>query len=154
MAANRNFTHNSNFFFQTNLFTDDETSYAIQECNLPGMSFSHIQVSKSSVFGNMQGDTITYNDLILSFIIDEDLVVWKEIVNKLQKMRTPEPTTGEEIMKMGYLVIQDDNTNEVLKLQFIDTMIENIDDLNYSTNSDDEIITCTITIRYDYYNIV
>ena len=154
MAANRNFTHNSNFFFQTNLFNEEETLYAIQECNLPGMSFSHIQVSKSSVFGNMQGDSITYNDLLLSLIIDEELNVWKEVVNKLQKMRTPEPTTGEEIMKMGYLIIQDDNTNEVLRLEFRDVMVENIDDLSYSSNADDEIITCTITLRYDYYTIV
>ena len=81
MPANRNFTHNSNFFFQTNLFTEEETSYAVQECNLPGMNFSHVQVGKSSVFGNLEGDTITYNDLILSLIIDEKLVVWKEIIN-------------------------------------------------------------------------
>ena len=153
MSSNRNFTHNSNFMFQTNLFKEEETIYAIQECNLPGMSFSHIQLSKSSVFGNMQGDTLTYNDLLISIIIDEELLVWKEIVNNLQKMRNPE-STGEQIMKIGYLIIQDDNTNEVLRLEFTDMMVENIDDLNYSTNTDDEIITCTVTIRYDYYTIL
>jgi hypothetical protein len=151
MAANRNFTHNSNFFFQTNLFNKDETSYAVQECNLPGLSFSHIQISKRSAFANEQGDTISYNDLNISLIIDEDLVVWKDIITSMQNMRNPVTTEGEEYMKYGYLIIQDDNTNQIIKLEFIDMIIESIDDMTFNTNSEDEIITCTVTIKYDYY---
>ena len=151
MAANRNFTHNSNFFFQTNLFNKDETSYAVQECNLPGLNFSHIQISKRSVFANEQGDTISYNDLNISLIIDEDLVVWKDIITSMQNMRNPVTTKGEEYMKYGYLIIQDDNTNQIIKLEFIDMIIESIDDMTFNTNSEDEIITCTVTIKYDYY---
>jgi hypothetical protein len=151
MAANRNFTHNSNFFFQTNLFTKDETSYAVQECNLPGLNFSHIQISKNAVFGNEQGDTISYNDLNISLIIDENLVVWKDIITSMQNMRNPVTTEGEEYMKYGYLIIQDDNTNQIIKLEFIDMFIESIDDMTFNTNSEDEIITCTVTIKYDYY---
>lgn len=154
MAANRNFTHNSNFFFQTNLFNEEETSYAIQECNLPGMNFSHIQVASSAVFGNLEGDTITYNDLILSLIIDEDLVVWKEIIEKMQRMRNPLTSEGELYEKKGFLEIHDDNSNLIVKLEFTGMMIEVIDDLNYNTIEEDEIITCTVTIRYDYYTIV
>ncbi len=153
MPANRNFTHSSNFWFQTNLFEDEEVLYAVQECNLPGLNFSHIQVNKNSVFGNMQGDTISYNDLIISLIIDEDLKVWKDIIKVMQKMREPVESTAKEIMKWGYLIIQDDNTNEVLKLDFRDMIVESIDDLSYTTNSDDDIITCSITLKYDFYTI-
>lgn len=154
MASNRNFSHNSNYFFQTNLFTEEETSYAIQECNLPGMSFSHIQTPKNAVFGNIQGDTITYNDLILNLIIDEELATWKEIVNKMQRMREPVHSTAENIEKMGYLEIHDDNSNIVVKLEFVNMMLETIDDLSYNTNAEDEIITCSVTIRYDYYIVL
>lgn len=154
MPANRNFSHNSNFFFQTNLFAEEETSYAIQECNLPGMNFSHIQIASSAVFGNMEGDTVTYNDLIISLIIDEDLVVWKEIINKMQRMRNPITSEGELIKKMGYLEIHDDDSNPILKIEFTDMMVEVIDDLNYNTTDEDEVITCTVTLRYDYYTII
>jgi hypothetical protein len=152
--STRNFTHNSNFFFSSNLFSEEETSYAIQECPLPGLSFSHIQTSARSVLGNLQGDTLTYNDLIINFIIDEELIVWKEIVNKMLLMRNPENNLGEQIEKYSYLEIHDDNSNVVLKLEFVGCMIESIDDLSYNTTSQDEIITCSITIKYDYYNIV
>ena len=150
----RNFTHNSNFIFTTNLFNDEQTSYGIQEVNLPGISFSHIQVQRHSVLGNIQGDTITYNDLSLNIIVDEELNTWKEIVNKMQEMRNPEISTAEKKEEMGYLEIQDDNTNKVLKLEFYGMIVESIDDLAYSTNGEDEIITMGVTIKYDYYQIV
>ena len=150
----RNFSHNSNFFFQTNLFSEEETSYAIQEVNLPGVSFSHIQASARSVMGNFQGDTLTFNDLTLNLIIDEDLVVWKEIMNKMLTMRNPENELGELVEKYSYLEIHDDNSNQILKLEFKDCMIESIDDLAYNTTSEDEIITCSITIKYDYFVII
>jgi len=147
----RNFTHNSNFLFQTNLFTEEETTYAIQECPLPGLSFSHIQIGARSVLGNVQGDTLNFNDLTISLIIDEELKVWKEIVQKMLKMRNPENSLGEQIQKYSYLEIHDDNSKEVLKLEFIDCTIESIDDLMYNTTSQDEVITCSVTIKYDYY---
>ena len=149
----RNFTHNSNFVFNTNLF-GEETQYNIQEVQLPGLSFAHMQTSTNSTFLNMQGDTLTYNDLTLNFIIDEDLMVWKEIVKSLQTMRDPTSGTGELLEKYSYLEIHDDNSKLVLKLEFINCMIEGIDDLAYNTTSQDEIITCSATIKYDYYTIV
>lgn len=150
----RNFTHSSNFIFQTNLFTNEETNYNVQEAPLPGLSFSHIQASKSSAFLNFQGDTLTYNDLTLNFIMDEKLVIWREIVSSMLKMRDPYTTEGENIEKSSYLEIHDDNSKIVLKLEFINCMIESIDDLQYSTNTEDEIITCSVNIKYDYYTIV
>ena len=154
MAATRNFTHNSNFIFQTNLF-GEETTYSIQEVALPGMGFSHVEVGKSSVLGNLQGDTINYNDLSIGVIMDEELLIWKEIVGTMQnKMRDPYSGTGDIESKYGHLEIHDDNSKLVLKLEFTGIMIESIDDLAYNTNADDEIITVNINLKYDYYTIV
>jgi len=151
--SHRNFSHNSNFIFQTNLFENDTFFYYLQECNLPGLSFSHIEMPKNAVLGNIQGDTITYSPLSISIIIDEKLETWKNIINVAQKMRNPVSSTGEPISKWGHLTIQDDNTNQVVKLEFRDMMLESISDLTYSTTSEDEIITCTVDIKYDFYTI-
>lgn len=154
MAAIRNFSHNSNFVFQTNLFEDEETIYGIQGVNLPGVNFTHVQVQRSAIMGNIQGDTMIYNDLSVQLIMDEKLVIWKSIMSKLQKMREPGHSTSEQIERMGYLIIQDDNANQMLKLEFTGMMIESIDDLQFASNSDDEIITCGVTIKYDYFTVV
>jgi len=151
--SSRNFTHNSNFIFNTNLFSDEDVSYYVQEANLPGLGFSHIQVGRQSSMMNFQGDTLIYNDLTLNFIIDEELKVWKDIIVKMQKMREVYEGTAENIEKSGYLEIHDDNSKIIIKIEFINLMIESIDDLQFSTNTEDEIITCSINLKYDYYNI-
>lgn len=153
MANNRNFTHSSNFVFVTNLFNDEQTAYSIQEVNLPGLSFAHIQASKRSAMLNFQADTLNFNDLTLNLIVDEELKVWKEIVTKLTRMRDAYTTEGENIEEMSFLEIHDDNSNLVLKLAFSGCMIESIDDLSFTTISEDEIITCSVTLKYDYYQI-
>jgi hypothetical protein len=130
-----------------------ETVYNIQECNLPGMSFSHISTSKRSSNLNFQGDTITFNDLTVNIIVDEKLNVYKDIISTLLKMREPYSSEGELIQKNAWIEIQDDNTNTILKVNFHNCFIESVDDLSYSTNNEDEIITCSCTIRYDYYTI-
>ncbi len=154
MANLRNFTHSSNYVFQTNLFSEEETNYAIQEVQLPGLSFSHIQAGRQSAMLNLQGDTIQFNDLTLNLIVDEKLQVWKDVVNKMIRMRDAYSTHGESIEDMSFLEIHDDNSKLVLKLEFSGCMISSIDDLTFTTISEDEIITCAVTIKYDYYQIV
>ena len=113
-----------------------------------------MQTSKGSVFGNLQGDTLTYTDLTLNFLMDENLVIWKETLHKMLKMRDPNTTVGGQLEKYGYLEIHDDNSKEVLKLEFVNCMIESIDDMQFSTVQDDKIITYSVTIKYGHYNIV
>ena len=151
---NRNFTHSSNFVFVTNLFNDEQTAYAIQEVNLPGLSFSHIASSHRSANLHLQGDILNFNDLTLNLIVDEELKVWKEIVNKMTRMRDAYSTNGENIEEMSFLEIHDDNSKLVLKLEFSGCMISSIDDLSFTTISEDEIITCSVGITYDYYRVV
>ena len=152
MSNTRNFTHNSNFFFGSNLF-GDEALFNIQTVNLPGLNFAHIQAGKQSSMLNFQADTLNFNDLTVDIIIDEELEVWKDIAGSMLKMRDGESGLGELIEKNSWLEIQDDNGGSVLKLKLTNCLIESIDDLAYNSNSDDEIITMSVTIRYDYYEI-
>lgn len=153
--AHRNFSHTSNYLFGTNLL-GDETVYAIQEVNLPGLSFSHIQASKNSANLFLQGDTLNFNDLTVNIIVDEELTVWKDIVNKMFKMREQYEGTGQLVdleNSMSWLEIQDDNTNKILKLEFYNCMIESIDDLSYNSTGEDDVITVSLTLKYDFYKI-
>jgi hypothetical protein len=152
MSNTRNFTHNSNFFFGTNLF-GDESLFNIQTVNLPGLNFAHIQAGRQSSMLNFQADTLNFNDLTVDIIVDEKLEVWKDIAGSMLKMREAESGYGELIEKNSWLEIQDDNGGSVLKLKFTNCLIESMDDLAYNTNADDEIITMSVTIRYDYYEI-
>ena len=152
MTAHRNFTHNSNFLFGSNLF-DENTTYAIQTTNLPGIAFNHISVNKSSVQGFLQGDTTSFNDLNINIIIDEKLEIWKSLFKIFLKMREQDEGTGTENIKNSWLEIQDDNSNKVLKLYFTNCMISDIGDLEFNTTDEDEIITLPVSIKYDYFKL-
>jgi len=147
----RNFSTTSNYQFGTSLF-GTETTYAIQSVNLPGISFTHPEVSSGSVLGHIQGDTAQYNELELNFIIDENLEVWKEIINGMIKMRNTEGL-GQQVNCNSFLKILDSNNKEILHLDFTNTLISVISDVEYSSTEEDEIITLPVTITYDYYNI-
>lgn len=148
----RNFSHTSNFFFGSTLL-GEETLYRVQSCNLPGVSFSHIQTSKSSVIGWIQGDTIQYNDITLDIILDEGLKTWKEIINKIIKMRDPETSDGSNLEAESWLEIHDDNSNIVLKLILNGSRIDSISDVIFSTITEDEVLVMPLTIKYDYFTV-
>ena len=153
MANNlRNFSHTSNFIFGTNLF-GEEATYLLQSVNLPGMSMSHVQVNHRSIMGNIQGDTTTFNDLSLEFIVDEELVLWKQIANHFKKMREQDKGTGDLINEYAWLEIHDDNSRKVLKLDFHGALFESFDDLIFNTTSDDDVLTLSGSMKYDYYTI-
>jgi len=148
----RNFTHGSNFFFGTTLF-GEETLYAVQKCNLPGLGFSHINANRQSAQLFIQGDTLTFNDLNIDIIIDEELITWIDIVSTLLDMRNPENGESKQFGDRAWLEIHDDNTNKVLKLDFYGSIIESIGDLDFTTTEEDEVLTVGIVIKYDYYKL-
>jgi len=150
MSNTRNFTHNSNFTFNTNLF-GETTTYAIQGVNLPGISFNHIGSGKSSENLYLQGDTLTFGVLNITLIIDENLVIWKDLINKIFTMR--EHGIGDELEEMSWLEVQDDNSNKILKVMFYDCKIESVSDLSFTSSNEDEVITLDVSLVYDYYEI-
>jgi len=150
--SQRNFSHISNFIFGTNML-GEETQYNIQGCNLPGVSISHIKTNKNSQSLFLQGDTIEYNPLEIELILDEGLETWKDIMSKFEHMREQQEGTGEILQSGSWLLIQDDNSNNILKINFYNTIINSIGDLKFSTTSEDNNITLSISISYDYYTI-
>jgi len=149
----RNFSHKSNFIFETNLFGENST-YTIQSCNLPGISLNPVETSNRGMNLSFQGDTLNYNELNLEFILEEDFSNWTEIINHFDKMRKIGSDTGNIDEKMSTLFIQNDNQKTLLKLKFFNCKATSISDIDFSSNEDDdEEITFTVTIKYDYFII-
>ena len=153
MFNSRNLSHSSNFLFSTSIF-GTETIYNIQNCNLPGISFSHINVSKSSTKGFVQADTPDYNQLNITIILDENMEIWKSIIKSIQTMREPYESIADDVKSNAWLEIHDDNSSTVVKLEFIDARIESISDVLYTTTDDDEILTVDVTIDYDFFVVI
>jgi len=150
--SNKNFTHNSNYYFGTTLFTDN-VLYNIQQVNLPGVAFSHIKTSKSSVEGFLTGDTLVFNALNVNIIVDEKLETWQSIMSTIFVMREQDKGLGSDLEGQAWIVLQDDNGHNILKVTYHSARIESIGDLEFNSISEDEIITLDIGLVYDNFTI-
>ncbi len=146
----KNFLHNSSVYFMMNIF-GRELSYNVQRVNLPGISFSNIELSKTAQRFYKQGDTPSYNTLSVDIIIDENLKIWKELVQTIQMM-TIEGNGDMNLTEFtSYLNIYDEKDQGVLKLSFIDCVIQSISDVEFETSGDDTELVVSLTIDYAFY---
>ena len=146
----KNFSHSSSVYFVMDIF-GREVTYNVQRVNLPGISFSNIELAKTAQRFLKQGDTPTYNTLSVDIILDENLEIWKEIVSTFQKMTIE----GDGDMYLtefsSFLHIFDEKDKSILKLDFIDCVLQSIGDIEFDTTSDDEELTLTLTIDYAFF---
>ena len=146
----KNFSHSSSVYFVMDIF-GREVTYNVQRVNLPGISFSNIELVKTAQRFLKQGDTPTYNTLSVDIILDENLEIWKEIVSTFQKMTIE----GDGDMYLtefsSFLHIFDEKDKSILKLDFIDCVLQSIGDIEFDTTSDDQELTLTLTIDYAFF---
>lgn len=136
--------------------------YFAQTAEIPSVSTSPVQVS--SPFADMfrHGDTLVYDTFSISSLVDEDLRIWEESYNWLEAITKPQDYSQ-------YVRFYNDqgtpyhdailtlNTNA--NIQNIRVLFKNchpiaLSGLAFDTkNNADNIITTTITFRYDYYEI-
>lgn len=126
------------------------------ETNIPGITIGSIDLPYSSMTRKMPGDSISFEDLTLTVLLDKDLKVFREIMSILQLTHntlTNEYHVQEEVFDC-FLLINSNKNNPIFKLHFYDAWLETISPLNLTTISgDDNPYNLTIGIKYNFYTI-
>ena len=117
---------------------------------------------------DVPGDKITYGDLSLKFLVDEDMVNYMAIHNWITGLGFPETTqqyknliTDEEGLQDpkrafsdGSLYILDSNYNTNAVVKFKDLFPISLTSLDFnSTQTDIQYFTADVTFKYTVYNI-
>jgi len=126
----------------------------VQEANIPGITLGQMDIGWQAMKDKRTGDSIEYNDFTLTIILDEDLKVYKEIYNSLILAHNPDTNTLEvqDNLFDGYFYLLTNKNNIQHTLHLFDAWIKNIDDIQLThTSSEDEQITVTMTICYNYF---
>ena len=76
--------------FETNFLRMPGVSYFCQRANIPGITLSN--TIQSTPFANIpiEGDILEFEDLTISFIVDEDMQNYLELYNWLQSLGFPD----------------------------------------------------------------
>ena len=147
----KNFSHDSNSFFMMSCFGRNITTF-VQRVNLPGISLSNIELAKLGQKFYAQADTPTYNNLAVSLLLDDNLYLWREMIQFFQHM------VKEGHGAMGYgeftstLMIFNERDRNIFNINFYNCLVNSIADVSYDFTSDDQILVTDLDISYSYFD--
>ena len=133
-----------------------ELTFFNVETSIPGFTVGTIESGFQSMRGKIPGDSLTYNDLAVTILLDEELKSYMEVYEALTLAHDPIDNVlrSQEPMFDGILFITTNKNNVSFKITFFNMWIETVSDIQFMTTStDDNNLSFTIGTKYDYYVI-
>lgn len=158
--------------YQFSLVKFPEISFMLQAVELPGISLGIANASSSVHDYPIPGETLTYDDLSCTFIVDEKLTNYHAIYSWMMGMGYPvghklykdlmanakNKTSLSELAKGytdGVLNILGNDNLPIISVKIRDCFPSRLSGIQFnSNNSDSEPITATVTFVYSYYELV
>ena len=141
------------FVLSSERFLNNKFEFMITGINIPGMQLGIVNQGTPIKQLERPGDTISYNDLSVEFLISENLDDWKVIYDWLYDLRNFEQTNFDNsIVADGTIVLLTSKNNPNIGIKFTDMYPYNLSDVTLSINvSDPDAIVCEATFKYlDY----
>ncbi|AMQ65999.1 tail tube protein [Stenotrophomonas phage vB_SmaS-DLP_6] len=165
--ANRNQPVNKNMLsglgFTFNLKRSPGVNFFCSSVNVPGLSGNAPQVATPFKPIFRAYDKLEYNELQVTFKVDEDMGNFLEIFDWMvgvgfpadfEQRRSLESPQQAGLFSDGQVVIQTSKRNTNLELNFVDLLPVSLSDLQLtSQNQDVDYLECTVSFRYTYYTI-
>lgn len=162
-VTNRNFLSPLNFRFQ--LKRAPHVNFFVQKVNLPGLSLPDIDVTNPLIRVPYPGDHLQYDELEVSFKVDEDLKNYMEIhewiralgkrtFNEYKTIATANPLAGGGSRSDISLLVLTSNRNANYEVVFKDAFPTRLSSIDFATTDDDvDYIEASATFRYVTYDI-
>lgn len=146
-------------------------NYFCQQVNLPGIMIGEPSLSNPFVTQPIPGEHLTYEPLVVQFLVDEQMTNYQSIYNWIVALGFPnnyEQYTNfinadqrgviGELAKNysdATLSILGSDNNPVQTVQFIDLFPTSLDSITFlSTSTDVQYLVGNATFRYGYYKFI
>ena len=152
MSKFNNLAQTSNFEFGCPDL-DFSTKYVTQ-CNIPGLQLSHFETgSRRGAKIHVQGDTVTYNDLSVTYLMDEEFDLFFQFYDKFMSNFNPEDGTFSLGDFNCYVQINDNQGDPIFRVDYYNCKLASYDDISLDSQNDQEFFTFNVNYSYDYYKI-
>lgn len=149
-----------------------DTQYFCQAVNIPGINGSQIPVSSPGLDYYVAGNKISYNNLNVTFILDEEMLSWRNIHKWFRSFASPEGTiernslstiqnhgNGKSSAMNPYsdasLNILTNLNNSNFRIEFYNLFPISLSDVQFDTRlSAEETMTADATFVFEYFNVV
>lgn len=151
-----------------------DVAFFAQEVTLPDVSLPGIDVNTPLSRISQPGDLISYGDLTINFLVDEDMKNYIAIYNWIKGLGFPKThqeytdfidaersanntyTRSENLIQFsdGTLSVLGSNNTTVQAFKFIDLHPTSLNSLQFVANASDvNYLTGSVTFRYTYFEI-
>ena len=165
-VANRNFL--SGVAFKFNLTKFPKVDFFSNSARIPELNLELTRQPSYLKNIDVPGERLTYGDLTLRFLVDENMENYISVYTWLKGLGFPESTKEfkelttdkdgqrdpKEAFCDGTLRILNSNYREVAKVKFIDLFPTSLTSLEFdATNTDIQFFTAEATFKYTIYNL-
>ena len=153
----------NNYLSPTNFSVSIErlpnVEFFCQKTSVPGLTAQAITMgSPTNPFYEVQSQ-VSYGDLDITFIVDENMNNYKEVLNWMEGISGPESTkqTKSLLAAAGFksdivLTITNSHKNPHVRFQFKDCFPTTLGSIQLDVNVEDvSYATCSVTMRYDTF---
>jgi len=159
--VNTSFLSPIGFKFQLNNFP--EVNYYCQSANLPGISISAIDVPTPLKTIAMVGDEVTFEELSIKFIVDENMKNWLSIYDWIIGLGFPTEEGQEKYKKLSEnselttdatLTVLTGNMNPQINFIFQECFPLSLSSIAFDSGGTDiDYVTADVSFRYDFYKV-
>ena len=146
-----NYAQTTNIMAGSDVFSN--VPFYLQTLSVPGVSFSHPELGGrlGSKF-HLTADNVTYGSLNLTVIMDEDFLVYNELLDLAKSQM--DFTTGSFTDKTFdfWVAVTDSSGHDVMKWTFHNTRLSSIADMQYDYTSDETSFTLDIELIFDHFD--
>ena len=164
--TNRNYLSNVGFNFK--LARYPKIDFFSNTVNLPGLSLGVVNAPNYLKELPLPGDRLVFDDLNLTFIVDEKLENYLAVHNWMRGLGFPDSikdfidqvTDQDNLIDMdqqysdGTLLVLNNQFNSVARVKFNGLFPTSLSGLQFdASNEDYQTLTATVTFKYTIYNI-
>lgn len=127
--------------------------FMVQEASIPDLAINNAAFNTPKINIGMHADKATYAPLTCNFIIDENLVNYKEIHDWL----LAQINEGEEVKKTRDITLHilSSHNNVSKEIQFIDAYPTSLSSLTFNTTAVDiDYLVANVEFSYSYYKLL
>ena len=156
--------------FMFNITRLPDLAFFCQSVNIPGITLGAPEFGNPFNMQPIPGESLTYDQLTVQFLVDSDMVNYKSIYNWIIALGFPQSyeqyisfneydTVNYSELAKNYsdatLQILNGNNQTTQMIQFVDLFPITIDSLMFaSTNTDVQYLVGNATFRYGYYKFL
>jgi hypothetical protein len=154
--TNTNYILNTGFYFGIQRLPT--VQYFCQEVNLPGLNFGEIRQPTRFIDVKHPTSKINFEQLDVSFVVDEDLANWREVYDWMRSIvnieNTNEYVSPADQYSDATLILLNSAMRENVRIKFKNCFPTNLTGLRFiTTPSEVEPQIASMTLTFDSYEV-